>query len=162
MSSFDAKKYDEAKAIAVKFFEKHKKLKTACLGEITFNSEGFLHLIWKKKDAKRKRDWKNQIKRFQLLEYIHPVLKGMSHYQEYFEALENIKIKKHGTSKIESKLVKYWAFVAIIKDKIRIKVILKQIGKGNIHFWSIIPIWKTTEYKNIKTVSLHRGNPKED
>lgn len=86
----------------------------------------------------------------------------MKYHQEYSESLEIIKIKKNGKQTTSPKIVKYWAFVAIIENKIRIKIILRKIGEGHIHFWSVIPIWKTTEYKDIKYVSLHKGNPKED
>lgn len=140
----------------------YKKVRSACLGEVHFNSDGFMHLIWRKENKKHKRNWKNQIKRFHLLVYVKPILQGMGYYQEYFECLEDVKVKKKGKSVFESKVVRYWAFVVIIDNKIRIKLILRKIGEGNIHFWSIIPIWKTEEYKDIKFVSLHKGNPKED
>ncbi len=116
MGQFDKAKYEKAKEVAVRFFEKNKKLKTTCLGEIRFNSDGFMHLIWKNEDKKHKRDWKNQIKRFHLLAYVKPVLQGMKYYQEYSESLENVKIKKRGKPIVVSKIVRYWAFVAIIDN----------------------------------------------
>lgn len=162
MGKFDEKKYNQAKDVAVKFFDKNKKVKSACLGEIRFNSDGFMHLIWHHEDKKHKRDWKSQVKRFHLLAYIKPILQGMKYYQEYSEAIENVRVKKKGKPVIESKIVRYWAFVAIIDNKIRLKILLRKIGEGNIHFWSVIPIWKTQEYRDIKIVSLHKGNPKDD
>jgi len=86
----------------------------------------------------------------------------MDYWQEYSEYLDKVKVKKGGKVEFETKTVCYWAFIAIINNKIRIKIILRKVGKGNIHFWSIIPIWKTKEYADIKVVSLHKGNPKED
>lgn len=162
MSKFDEKKYNQAKDIAAKFFNKNKKIKSACLEDVVLNSDGFMHLIWRNEVKKHKRDWKNQVKRFHLLIYVKPVLQGMQYYQEYSEALESVQVKKRRKLLFETKVVKYWAFIAIIDDRIRIKIILRKIGAGNIHFWSIIPIWKTKEYKNIKIVSLHKGNLKED
>ncbi len=44
----------------------------------------------------------------------------------------------------------------------KIKIILKKIGEGHINFWSIIPFWQTKEYKDIKIISLSKGNHKED
>lgn len=162
MGHFDENKYNDAKNIGVKFFEKNKKIRTNCLGNVHFNSDGFLHLMFKHSDKKNKRDWKNQVKRFHLLCYVIPVLRGMEYWQEYSEYLEKVKVKKKGQISYENKLVKYWAFVAIIRNDIRIKIILKKSGEGNIHFWSIIPIWKTQEYNDIKIISLHKGNPQED
>ena len=162
MSTFDQEKYAKAKSVAVRFFEKNRKIHSICLGDIYLNSDGFMHLIWKKKAKKHKRNLTNQVKRFYLLPYIKPILKGMKYYQEYMENLEKIRLKKNKVAVFESKLVRYWAFVAVINNKIRIKVVLRKIGNGNIHFWSIIPIWKTKEYKDVKIVSLHKGNLSED
>ena len=115
---------------------------------------------------KHKRDWKNQLKRFHLLPYIKPVLKSMGYYQEYSEELDTFKVRKKRRGKMRevevSKTIKYWGFIAIIDNKIRIKIILRKNGEGNIHFWSVIPFWKTEDYKGIKITSLHKGHPKED
>ncbi len=165
MAAFDAEKYNKAKDEADKFFKGNAKMKSACLGEISFNSDGFLHLIWKV-HKKHKRDWKNQVKRFHLLPYIKLVLKGMGYYQEYSEELGTFKTRKKIRGKMRevevSKTITYWGFVAIIDNKIRIKIILRKIGEGNIHFWSVIPFWDTEDYKGIKIISLHKGSPKED
>lgn len=161
MGHLDPKRYELAENFAKSFFEKNKKIKSPCLGDIFFNSDGFRHLIWKI-DKIHKRDWKNQVKRFELLNYVKPVIEKMGFYQEYLETIEHVKIKDHGKIKIVSKKIIYWCFIAVIENKIRIKVILRKIGDGNIIFWSVIPYWKTTEYKDIKLVSLHKGNPCED
>ena len=41
----------------------------------------------------------------------------------------------------EGKICYYWAFEAVV-DKRRIKVIVRQVGKGKKHFWSVIPAWR--------------------
>jgi len=156
MSNFDAKKYNDAKRVGESFFDKNKKIDSLALGNIRFNSDGFLHLICKNK--KHKRDWKNQVKRFHLLPYVKPVLEKMGYYQEYQEVMEEIMIVDHGSFKRVSKIVRYWAFVAVIDNKIRIKVILKKTGNGEIIFWSVIPYWKTNGYKDVKLVTLYKGN----
>ena len=39
-----------------------------------------------------------------------------------------------------TKEVEYWGFVAIVgESKIKIRVILRKIGDGNIIFWSVMP-----------------------
>jgi len=126
------------------FFQKNKTIESPCIGVVTFNSQGFRHLICKNK--KHKRDLKNQLKRFELLEYFPIILSGMTHYQEY---CEEMKGKTHI----------YWSFVAIIKNKLRLKIILRKIGHGHIHFWSVIPVWKTIGYRQIR---VHKGNLEED
>ena len=160
MSSFDKNKYEESKKKADTFFQKNKIIKSACFGEVRLNSDGFFHLI--NKNEKHKRDWKQQMKRFQLLPYVKTVLEGMKFYQEYLEILEDVKIKDHGVIKSARKCVRYWAFIAVIEDKIRVKVVLKKVGEGSVIFWSIIPYWDTTDYKGIKFATLDKGNLAED
>lgn len=161
MSHFNPERYKPAFNYAKSFFANNRKVRSASLGEIYFNSSGFRHLIWKLENV-HKRDWKNQIKRFELLKYIKPVLERMGFYQEYCEEMKNLTIEDHGINRVVNKKVTYWGFIAIINDRIRIKIILRKIGDGNIIFWSVIPCWKTKEYKGIKYVTLYKGNPSED
>jgi len=57
------------------------------------------------------------------------------------------------------KIVTYYEFVAVV-EKIRVKVIVKQIEGGNMFFWSIIPYWGVD--KNTKKRKLYSGYPKDD
>ena len=42
-----------------------------------------------------------------------------------------------------TKTAEYWGFIAIVGEKwIKIKVILRRIGDGNIIFWSVMPYSK--------------------
>lgn len=162
MEAPDIEKYEQAKEFAKNYFRKNRTIFSVCLGEIHFNSSGFMHLIWKNLNKKHKRNWKSQLARFRLLRHIKPVLKGMQYYQEYMESLEEVKTKQGKKTTLQSKVITYWGFVAIIENKIRIKIVLRRIGNGKIHFWSIIPIWKTKQYKDVRTISLHKGNLAED
>jgi hypothetical protein len=162
MTSFDQTKYEKIKGQAHNFFQNNQKIQSAALGTVRLTSDGFLHLIWKGAVGHKKRDWKNQLKRFDLLRYLKPILTGMSHYQEYQEIIQTIKIKRQSTTLLEQRKVSYWGFVAVIENKIRIKVILKQIDGGHIVFWSIIPFWNTKEYKDITTINLTKGNLESD
>jgi len=51
----------------------------------------------------------------------------------------------------ESKYIKkgkvylFWAFEAVV-DKRRIKVIIRQVGNGKRHFWSVIPAWRRNKF----------------
>jgi hypothetical protein len=160
MDHFDQEKYDSAEKTARQLFQDNPRIHSAAVGSVKLNSDGFLHLIFK--NPKHKRDCKNRMKRFELLRYLKDVLAGMSHYQEYFETKQAIRIKRQGTILLESRVIRYWGFIAVIKDKIRIKIILKKVGDGNIIFWSIIPFWKTKNYKNISIVNLSTGNIEDD
>mgnify|MGYP001321829525 FL=1 len=136
--------YIELKEAAHVFFQNNSIINSLCFGNIRLNSSGFRHLIFK--DLKHKRDQKNQIKRFQLLEYVKPILSGMKYYQEYVEHLD----------------AKYFAFIAVLNSNIRIKIIIKQSSNSTPIFWSVIPYWETRHYKGIKFIKLHKGNLIED
>lgn len=47
------------------------------------------------------------------------------------------------SSLVDSKgrVCRYFAFEAVIDGR-RIKVIVRQVGKGKKHFWSVIPAWR--------------------
>lgn len=162
MTSFDQEKYDKAREAAHSYFQKNTKIQSPVLGTVHLNSDGFLHLVYGDKRHKQKRDWKNQLKRFHLVTHTRRIIEGMSFYQEYMEQFQTVMVKKHKHKEPANKLVKYWAFVAVIDDKIRVKLILRQIGNGNIHFWSIIPYWKTSYYKDIQVVDLSTGDLEND
>jgi hypothetical protein len=136
--------YERAKVFASKIIKSNSIIYSPAVGSIKINSKGFRHLIYKNEGHKRNKQ--NQIARFYLLKYLKPVLSKSWFYQEYLEEKNTV----------------YWSFIAIIENKIRIKIILKKVGKGNIHFWSIIPIWRSKYYKNIKINIIHKGNPSQD
>lgn len=160
MSSFNLDRYNKEKQVAIDLFNRNAFITSLSLGRVVFNSDGLFHLI--NKNEKHKRDWKDQVKRFQILQYVKPVLEGMKYYQEYRENLENTAVKDHGIPRLVNKRVRYWAFVAIINDKIRIKIILKKVGDGQIIFWSVLPFWKTRRYQGIKLTDLATGDLNED
>ena len=160
MNDNEQKEREKALDKAYKFFKANKKISSAALGFIKLNSDGFRHLVFR--DKQHKRELKNQLKRFELLRYLKPTLEGMKYYQEYFETKQQIRIKRQSTTLLEFGKVKYWGFIAVINDKIRIKVVLRQVGDGSIIFWSIIPFWKTKNYKDISTINLPTGNIEND
>lgn len=46
--------------------------------------------------------------------------------------------------------VEYWGLVAIVREKnIKVRVILRRVGTGNITFWSVMPDvkWKNGKQK---------------
>jgi len=102
---------------------------------IFFNSNGFHHLRY---SSRRERSRKEQVLKFNLLPLAINVIKKSGTIQEYRS--DFIKNRKNQ----ESKNVAYWAFIAICgaktgKNNIKIKVILRKIGNGNIVFWSVMP-----------------------
>lgn len=165
MSSFDQTRYEAENKKAHDFYESIKEIASPVLGSVHFNSEGFMHILFGDTERNEKRDWKDQIKRFELFRNVPHLLKNMAHYQEYDERMERVEMKMNKERMTVVKRVRYWGFVAIIKnDTRRIKIVLRQVGEGKIHFWSVIPAWKTKHYKDINKieVTLHKGDLAKD
>lgn len=164
MTAFDPVRYNAAKDTAKAWYDQNRQIVSPFLGMVTLNSDGFMHLIYDDKLYTKKRNWKNQTKRFQLLPLVKPVIEAMGFCQEYLEQFENVETKDSDNKRFQvHKLVRYWGFVAVVKgNKSRIKVILKQIGNGQIIFWSVIPYWDTEFYKGVRLVGLSKGNLSAD
>lgn len=100
--------------------------------------------------------------RFELLKKIPEILRGMKFYQEYQSIKKLIEVKKNKQTFLEYKEIQYWAFIAIMNNTTRVKIIIRQIGQGNKILWSIIPAWRIKGYKNIRQRILHHGNLEQD
>lgn len=114
-----------------KIFEQTKEIKCPAFpGEkVVFNSKGLSHLLYKGATKRSARPIKEIETRIKLLPSAIKVLRVMPLTQE-----ESSYIK-------EGKINSYWAFEAVVDNR-RIKVIVRQVGKGKKHFWSIIPAWR--------------------
>ena len=62
-----------------------------------------------------------------------------------------VSVNRHGRHKNENTLVRAWGFVAVI-NRFRFKVVVQQIGNGKKQFYSVIPAWKTRQYRDIKMI----------
>lgn len=124
---------------------------------ISFNTLGLHHL--KFHNHTRPRSKQDQYMRFRLL-YLAPiVLKTTSTLQGVFETGSFERIRVHSRTDTILKMVTYFEFIAIVCD-VRAKIIVKQIGRGQKFFWSIIPYWGTD--KNDGSRKLYNGHPVED
>ena len=109
---------------------------------VVFNSQGFWHLIYTGRNEKR--DKKNQILRFQLLNKAIYLISITSTLQEFEVRKDNNTI--------------YYGFIAIIEGW-KIKVIVKKTGNGSYTFWSVIPNWITNARRDRR---LSKGNMEKD
>jgi hypothetical protein len=117
---------------------------------VHFTSEGFNHLIYKA-GTKHPRNLQVQHMRFDLLPKAKLLLERTTTFQEYEEEYRYVPANRHGTYHRENTLVRLWGFVAII-NKFRLKVVVQQVGNGNKQFYSVIPAWKTRQYRDIKLI----------
>jgi len=104
---------------------------------IILNADGFHHLQF---SARRERNTAEKILKFKLLPCALKIIGKSGTLQEFRQTLQPIgKTGKDGFAK--TKNVSYWAFIAIIGEtkQAKVKTILRQVGDGNIIFWSVMP-----------------------
>ena len=125
--------------------------------KISFGAQGLEHLKFKRREKTRLEQ--DQYMRFKLLHLAPEVLKLSRTVQGIWETKHLERIRVNSRTDLILKPVVYYEFIAVL-DRIRLKVIAKQIGNGQISFWSIMPSWginnETRERK------LYGGNPQED
>jgi len=157
----DVSNYEKVKEDAANFYKMIGRVRCPALNDeyVHFTSEGFNHLIYK--NERRERDRGVQIMKFKLLSKAKVLVSTSSTYQEYDESLREARRKQKKKVVSGTCVVRYWGFVAIIKDY-RIKVVVRQLGNGQKHFWSVIPAWSKSHYKDIKLISKSKGNLEED
>lgn len=106
---------------------------------VVFNSDGFHHLQF---SARRERNKKEQLLKFRLLSLAPGVIKNSGTLQEHRKEL--MPIGKRGKDGFApTKTIEYRGFIAIVgNNQIKIKVVLRRVGDGNITFWSVMPFSK--------------------
>jgi len=100
--------------------------------------------------------------RYKLLPMAIEVLRNSKTLQEYETQITFIEVKQNKKRKNILKEIQFFGFIAIIKEW-KLKVIVRQVGEGKKHFWSIIPNWKTRRTKEgVKQFLNHSGDLYED
>lgn len=126
---------------------------------VYFNSEGFNHLVYKRSRGERSKN--DQITKFKLLAKAKEIIQISTTFQEYEEGLIEVVRKKYKGIVKETLEVHHWGFVAVVRGW-RVKVVIRQIGNGQKHFWSVIPAWVTNQYKDVKLICKSKGDLSED
>lgn len=123
---------------------------------VSFNAKGLEHLKFNKKNHARIQS--DQLIRFKILKYAPELLKQTRTIQGVSE--QKIFELNRSNHKNQYFLVNamFYEFIAVL-DKVRVRVIVKQVNNGPKYFWSIIPFWKNNLNGKIK---LHYGNPEDD
>jgi hypothetical protein len=113
---------------------------------ISLTSDGFNHLL--NKPNRQPRNIKEQRLKLRLLKPALNLLSKAGTVQEYRTTLEKWgEPRKDGFSK--TKQVEYWGFHDIIGNEVMvlIRVIVRKVGDGKHHFWSVMPIGKIGKQK---------------
>lgn len=116
-----------------KFFNEYNEIVCPAFPDekIVFNAKGINHLIYKGNRSRREES--RILANIRLLPRAMKTLRVMPLWQE-----ENSYIK-------DDILYKFWCFEAVVDNR-RIKVIVRQVGNGKKHFWSVIPAWRKDRY----------------
>jgi len=148
---------------ACNFYKQINKIRCPALNYqfVHFSSEGFKHLIYKGKGKRKERSKQDQIARFKLLPRARELVKITTTFQEYDESVTTIKKKRFKKVVQESATIRYWGLIAIIRN-VKIKVIIREVGNGKKHFWSVIPAWRTSYERDIKILSMSKGDMEND
>lgn len=126
--------------------------------EVLFNGEGFNHLIY---SDGRERDKRVQLRKFDLLKTVPEILKKAGTVQEYRKQLCKYG-KRKADGFFETKEMEFWGFIAIVKhhdEYMKIKIIIRRVGDGNLTFWSVMP---DGNLKARDTYHLATGDLSED
>jgi hypothetical protein len=131
------------RTVARQFTKEHKCVKCPAFPKepVFFTSKGLSHLFYSGSQKRYPRPTKESKVRVELLPLAVKVLERMPLPQEESEF------------DMGGRQARYWAFEAVVDDR-RIKVIVRQIGNGAKHFWSVIPAWRKQRGARINA----RGN----
>ena len=122
--------YFDQKTIYSPYFKEH----------IILNSDGFHHLQF---SYRKERNTREQLLKFRLMPMAFEIIRKAGTLQEYRKILSPVGNRSVKNDSVAMRLVEYWGFVAIIGSRdLKIKVILRRVGDGNIIFWSVMPYSK--------------------
>jgi hypothetical protein len=132
---------------AKKVYQRKPTIKCPFFSEpITLNSDGFNHLLYK--PNRQPRNVTEQKLKLRILKKGLNIIKRAGTVQEHRLRIEKVgKPAKDGFTK--TKDIQYWAFHDIVGEKKRflMRVILRRIGDGKVHFWSVMPHGKINKQK---------------
>ncbi len=156
----DISNYEKIREDARRLYDDARPVLSPALGDqVRFTAEGFNHIIFK--GPRRERERASQVMRFKLLPRAIRLVAHANTFQEFEETIKKFDVKTRKKRVRKSKSVLYWGIIAIFEGR-KIKVILRKIGDGQLHFWSIVPAWTTNRHRDARFVSTMKGNPEED
>jgi hypothetical protein len=107
---------------------------------VIFTSEGFHHLQFSGGIQRKPQEISLKLR---LLKFAPKIIKNSGTIQEHRKTMYTIGKEKKSDGSREMKVVEFWGLVAICgenRNELRVKVILRKVGDGEIHFWSVMPM----------------------
>jgi hypothetical protein len=105
---------------------------------VYFNSDGFNHLRFRVDGSPRKPE--EQMYKMGLLPLVAPTIINAKSVDKYERRLAPIGRKKVNGGPI-LKEIEYWGLIAVVgQQNVKVNVVLRRIGNGKIHFWSVMKL----------------------
>jgi len=149
MEIFDYREFANIKAKAEVFFQSIVKMRCpALVADVHFSSDGFHHL--KFNGVRVERTKAVQKTKMLCLQEAAEIIKKTTTIQEFRSVFQPVG----KTDNRQTRQVEYYAFHAItdLTKPRRINVVVRRIGEGNYHFWSVMPSWKESRGKKSRIV----------
>lgn len=158
----DNEKFKQIRKKAEQDYKKIGKIKCPYFNsDVHFDTKGFRHLLFKSWNKTRTRT--EQYTRLRLLPLASEIISKSHTLQEYDERKLFVRQKINSRWEKKLKIVRYYIFVAIIKKKVRIKIIIKEIEGGTKFFYSLYPSWKIIKGNDSKQRKVfYSGDPETD
>jgi hypothetical protein len=159
---FSIQRFSEIKRSAQEFYSTIGSVYCPYFGEhVHFNTKGFDHFVFKEWNKARV-----TYDQFTRLRYIHlapEVIREAKTLQGIWKTQKFERIKRNGVWIKILKTVSYYEFISIIDlcgTLTRVKVIIKQVDKGDKFFLSIIPFWGINKITGERI--MYDGNPENE
>jgi len=139
---FDPIRFEKLKQNTKEFYQNLKPIKSPALGEdVNFTADGFHHLMFDNNRSERSK--KEQKNKFRCLKEAVNIISKSTTIQEYRLGLQAIgKVGLDGFKKTAK--VEYYGFTSVLSlngNLKRITVVVRRVGNGQLHFWSVMPKW---------------------
>lgn len=156
---YSDKNYLEVRSLAEQAYGGYKDLKCPAINAtVKFTAEGLNHIVYKKG---RERDKKDQFMRLKVIDIARLVIKTTTTIQEKDEKIQQFRVKMKKKYTNVGKSVNFWGFIAIMENK-KIRVVVRKVGAGAHHFWSVAPNWTTTKNGDLKFMDYASKDLEED
>jgi hypothetical protein len=107
---------------------------------VVLNSDGFHHLQF---SVRRKRNKQKQKLKLRLMPRALQIIRESETVQEYRKLLRPASKPSLRDGTVIMNGIEYWGLIAIVGGrKIKVRTVLRRVGKGNITFWSVMPYGK--------------------
>jgi hypothetical protein len=118
--------------------------------DVQFTSDGFHHLRYD--GSRSERSKREQQIKLRFFKTAFRIIKATTTLQEYIKfPIKYGKPGKDGFSK--TKIAEYYSFIALTETKkYRVRTIVRRVGDGPFHFWSVMPYWGETKFSDGVTI----------